>query len=201
MKAAAWPLVLSLLVTSSVASAAAPARSIEFHRSIEEARKAAKVERPTVLLFGATWCTWCRKMETDTLTDPKVMQAAGQFLWVKIDVDKDQELAARYGVDGVPVAVMIDNQGRVLGAQRISVAGQVSRFLIKEPGQPSSRGTAARSTRPLPEVAKSGRRAGNDQTSHSGTGQTCPNGPRENPCGVPKKGAIRLACVAGPDGQ
>ncbi len=116
MKAAAWPLVLSLLVTSSVASAAAPARSIEFHRSIEEARKAAKVERPTVLLFGATWCTWCRKMETDTLTDPKVMQAAGQFLWVKIDVDKDQELAARYGVDGVPVAVMIDNQGRVLGA-------------------------------------------------------------------------------------
>ncbi len=116
MKAVAWPLLLSLLVTSSVAGAAAPARSIEFHRSIEEARKAAKVERPTVLLFGATWCTWCRKMETDTLADPKVTQAAGQFLWVKIDVDKDQELAARYGVEGVPVAVMIDNQGRVLGA-------------------------------------------------------------------------------------
>ena len=55
-------------------------------------------------------------MEPDTLTDPKVMQAAGQFLWVKIHVYKDQELAARYAVDGVPVAVMIDNQGRVLGA-------------------------------------------------------------------------------------
>jgi thioredoxin-related protein len=116
MKAVAWPLVLSLLATSGVAGAAAPARSIEFHHSIEDARKAAKVERPTVILFGATWCTWCRKMETDTLADPKVVQAAGQFLWVKIDVDKDQELAARYGVDGVPVAVMIDNKGRVLGA-------------------------------------------------------------------------------------
>ncbi|HEX4072709.1 MAG TPA: hypothetical protein VHX68_16120, partial [Planctomycetaceae bacterium] len=74
MKAVVWSLLLSLLVTSSVAGAAATPRSIEFHRSIEEARKSAKVERPTVLLFGATWCTWCRKMETDTLTDPKVMQ-------------------------------------------------------------------------------------------------------------------------------
>ena len=116
MKAVASTLLLSLLVTSSVAGAAAPARSIEFHHSLDEARKAAKVERPTVLLFGATWCTWCRKMETDTLADPKVREAAGQFLWVKIDVDKNQELAARYGVDGVPVSVVIDNRRRVLGA-------------------------------------------------------------------------------------
>ena len=200
MKAVAWPLVLSLLVTSGVAGAAAPARSIEFHRSIEEARKAAKVERPTVILFGATWCTWCRKMETDTLTDPKVMQAAGQFLWVKIDVDKDQELAARYGVDGVPSQSSSTTRDACSGAQRISVAGQVSCVLVAEPGEPSSRGTAPRSARPFPEVAKSGRRTGNDRTPRSGTGQAGPNGPRGDSGRVPKKGANRLARVAGLDG-
>ncbi len=56
-------------------------------------------------------------MDVDTLADPKVTTIAGQFLWVKVDVDKDQELATRFGVDGVPVAVVVDKQGRVLGAQ------------------------------------------------------------------------------------
>jgi thiol-disulfide isomerase/thioredoxin len=115
MKAVGWLLLASICTAGRLAGAAAPARSIEFHRSIEEAKKAAKVERPTVILFGASWCTWCRKMETDTLTDPKVTKTADRFLWVKIDVDQDQELAVRYGVEGVPVAVVIDGKGRVLG--------------------------------------------------------------------------------------
>jgi thiol-disulfide isomerase/thioredoxin len=97
MKSARRLLLVALLAATSVADAAVPVRSIEFHRSIEEARKAAKAERPAVILFGASWCAWCRKMDVDTLADPKVTTIAGQFLWVKVDVDKDQELATRFG--------------------------------------------------------------------------------------------------------
>ena len=96
-------------------------RSIEFHHSIDEARKAAKPEQPTVVLFGASWCSWCRKMEADTLADPKVTTIAGQFLWVKVDVDKDQELAARYGVDGVPVAVVARSNRGASWARRAAI--------------------------------------------------------------------------------
>jgi thioredoxin-like negative regulator of GroEL len=117
MKSVRWPILLALLAATSVANGAAPVRSIDFHRSLDEVRKGAKVEQPTVIVFGASWCAWCRKMEADTLADPKVTTIAGQFVWVKVDIDKDQELAARYGVDGVPVAVVLDKQGRVLGAQ------------------------------------------------------------------------------------
>jgi thioredoxin-like negative regulator of GroEL len=117
MKSAAWVIGLALLAATRVADGAAPARSVEFHHTIEEARKSAKVEQPMVIVFGARWCTWCRKMETDTLTDPKVTTVASQFLWVKVDVDKDHELAARYGVEGIPVAVVVDKQGRILGSE------------------------------------------------------------------------------------
>jgi thioredoxin-like negative regulator of GroEL len=115
MNRTGWLTLLVLLVATSVANGAAPARSIEFQRNVEEARKAAKPERPMVILFGASWCSWCRKMESDTLTASKVETIAGKFLWVKVDIDKDPELAARYGVDGVPVTVLVDSQGRVLG--------------------------------------------------------------------------------------
>jgi thioredoxin-related protein len=117
MKPALWTGIFVALAMASVADGAAPARSIAFHRSIDEARKSAKSEQPMVLVFGAHWCAWCRKMETDTLTDPKVATIAGQFLWVKVDVDQDHELAARYGVNGVPVAVVVDKLGRILGTQ------------------------------------------------------------------------------------
>jgi thioredoxin-like negative regulator of GroEL len=117
MKPNGWPPLLALLFATSLAGGAAPVRSIEFHHSIEEARKAAKPERPMVILFGASWCGWCRKMEADTLTASKVETIADKFLWVKVDVDKDPELATRYGADGVPVTVVVDNQGRVLGMQ------------------------------------------------------------------------------------
>jgi thioredoxin-related protein len=109
--------VLVLLAAAGVAIGAAPARprSIDFHRTIDEARRALTSKQPLVLVFGASWCTWCHKLETDTLADPQVMTAAGQFQWVKIDVDKDHELAARFGAEGVPVTVVLDKQGRVLG--------------------------------------------------------------------------------------
>ena len=116
MKSNRW-ISLLVLLTASIAAGAAPARprAIDFHHTIDEARHATKVEQPVVLVFGAVWCTWCHKLETDTLTDPKVATVAGQFLWVKIDVDHDHELAARYGVEGVPVTVVLDKQGLVLG--------------------------------------------------------------------------------------
>jgi thioredoxin-related protein len=115
------PLMRTTLITLFIATLAAGrvafGGAIDFHRGIEEARKAKNADRPIVILFGAEWCGWCRKMAADTLTDSKVLAIKDKYLWVKIDVDKEPEMAARFGVEGVPVTVVLDKQGRVLGAE------------------------------------------------------------------------------------
>jgi thioredoxin-like negative regulator of GroEL len=85
-------------------------------RILEEPR-----EQPVVMVFGAPWCGWCRKMESVTLVDEAVENLAGDFLWVKIDIEQDEELAAQFGVRGVPQTVILNQDGGVIG----SVSGYV----------------------------------------------------------------------------
>jgi thioredoxin-related protein len=71
--------------------------------------------RPRVLVFGSTSCGWCRKLAGDTLTSPLLAEREKQFVWLKIDVDEHELLAARYGVTGLPQTVITDAQGNVIG--------------------------------------------------------------------------------------
>ena len=68
----------------------------------------------TILIFGAEWCTWCKKIETNTLTDPGVIKLADHFTWSKIDVDEDKKLAAQYHVRSVPTVIFLNNAGAPL---------------------------------------------------------------------------------------
>jgi thioredoxin-related protein len=71
--------------------------------------------RPRVMVFGATWCGWCRKLAGDTLTSPVLQEREKQFVWLKIDTDENEALAARYGVTGLPHTIVTDAQGNVIG--------------------------------------------------------------------------------------
>jgi thiol-disulfide isomerase/thioredoxin len=99
----------SVPATQSVAS------EIDFADSLEMALALnADAPKPIVIQFGATWCGWCRKLESETLKDPLVLAMVGKFGWVHADVDKQPELASRFGARALPHAVIIDGDGRVL---------------------------------------------------------------------------------------
>jgi len=60
-----------------------------------------------ILKFAAEWCGPC-KMLSKTLegyTDVEIQE---------IDIDKDQEVAIRYGIRGVPTLVLLDDNGSEL---------------------------------------------------------------------------------------
>jgi len=71
--------------------------------------------RPRVLIFGSVSCGWCRKLAADTLTSPLIAERQDQFVWLKIDVDEHELLAARYGVTGLPQTIITDAAGNVIG--------------------------------------------------------------------------------------
>ncbi len=74
-----------------------------------------ELERPAVVVFGAPWCGWCRKMDTVTLTHEAVEAIADDFIWVQVDIDEQEELAAQYGVRGVPETIVLNKHGAMIG--------------------------------------------------------------------------------------
>ena len=105
------PAVIAVVFNTS------PLLAIDFQQNLAEARADKEDVRPLVLVFGAEWCRWCRKMAVDTLTDPDVEAIADGYRWVRIDIDKQPELAARYRTQGVPRTIVLDNRGRLLGSR------------------------------------------------------------------------------------
>jgi thioredoxin 1 len=59
-----------------------------------------------ILKFSASWCQPCAAL-TKTLQD---VNLAG-FELQEVDVEENQELAAKYGIRNVPTMVMVDDSG------------------------------------------------------------------------------------------
>ncbi len=60
-------------------------------------------EVPVVVDFWATWCQPC--LILGPILEKVAADAAGSFELVRVDVDSNQELAAQYGVQGIPMVV------------------------------------------------------------------------------------------------
>jgi thiol:disulfide interchange protein DsbD len=73
--------------------------------------KAKAENKPAIVDFSAEWCTWCKKLDEQTWPDPQVRGLATQFVAVKVDVDKDQAAATKYGASSIPLIVFLKPDG------------------------------------------------------------------------------------------
>ena len=76
--------------------------------------KARSDGKQVVIDFYAMWCGPCKLMERNTFTDANVRKRVTDFVPLKIDVDRQPEIAQKYGIEGLPTTAVVDAEGRVL---------------------------------------------------------------------------------------
>ena len=63
-----------------------------------------KGDKPVVCDFFATWCGPCKMLAP--VMDEVSENHADEAIFVKVDIDKNMELAARYGIMSIPLVAV-----------------------------------------------------------------------------------------------
>lgn len=69
-----------------------------------------KGERPAVIDFYAVWCGPCKA--TAPILDSLAKEYDGKVDFYKVDVDKQQELSAMFGIRSIPSLLFIPKEGK-----------------------------------------------------------------------------------------
>ncbi|MDT0646938.1 thioredoxin [Zunongwangia sp. F260] len=76
--------------------------------------KVLKSDKPVMVDFWAAWCGPCRMV--GPIIDEISQEYEGKALVGKLDVDANQEFAAKYGVRNIPTVLVFQN-GELVGRQ------------------------------------------------------------------------------------
>ena len=84
-------------------------------------------ERPVVVDFWAAWCGPCRML--GPAIEAEVGKRSEQIDLVKIDVDAEGQVAARYGIQSIPTVAVFRNGEPVTGFVGAYPAATIGKFL------------------------------------------------------------------------
>ena len=72
---------------------------------------AAENYQPVVTVFTMPTCLWCKRLKQDVLTLPEHTSLLENYVRVEIDISRDPETAARYGIRSVPAILILSSDG------------------------------------------------------------------------------------------
>ena len=100
---------------ASAAPPAVPAK-LKWLTDLKAAQKVAETDSKLLLVvFGASWCTFCHKLERETLTDKKIISLVErEFVPVHLDFDRDSKLAKKLEVEQLPASLVLTPKADLL---------------------------------------------------------------------------------------
>jgi thioredoxin-related protein len=108
------------VLRSRLSAPVAPARvQINWQKDIFAAHKVSlKTGKPMLFVFGADWCSYCKKLEEYTLSHPEMTQYVNSsFVPVHLDFDRDKRLADILKIDKIPCTVVLSPHADLLSKQ------------------------------------------------------------------------------------
>jgi thiol:disulfide interchange protein len=92
--------------------------SISWHRELSRAKSEAQTGNNVIVVDVYTdWCGWCKKMDSDIYTDPRVVGLSRREVFVKLDAEdggEGQRFAREMRVTGYPTTIILDSNGNKL---------------------------------------------------------------------------------------
>ena len=99
-----------------------PGGRIVWHRDPNEAANLARPGNKLIIVDVYTdWCGWCRKMDQEIYTDPRVAALSRQHVFLKLNAEDrgaGEDFARQAGVTGFPTTVILNSEGRVLDTKK-----------------------------------------------------------------------------------
>lgn len=108
-------IAITLCLTASLRAAES---GPDFHHDFDKAAKAAKeAKKPLLVVFSASWCPPCQQMKKKVYPSKAVQPYHDKFVWAYLDADeeKNQPLAAKFGVSGIPHIAFLSQDGSMIG--------------------------------------------------------------------------------------
>ena len=92
-------------------------KAVKWQKSLREAHKlAVQQNKPIMIVFGAEWCGFCKKLEKKTLSDPQLAKYINStFVSVHIDVDDEEKVAKILDVKSLPCTIVLSPSADLLG--------------------------------------------------------------------------------------
>ena len=108
---------LAAMISRS-ASAEAPrgAAKIKWQSNLRAAQKlASQQDKPILIVFGATWCPPCRKLDSETFADKKtIAMVEREFIPVHLDYDKEPKIVKILEVERLPCTIVLSPDADLL---------------------------------------------------------------------------------------
>jgi thioredoxin-like negative regulator of GroEL len=97
--------------------AAAPSKSkVNWQKTLRTAHDASlEQNKPLLMIFGASWCTFCHKLHRETLTDPALAALVNrEFVPLVLDFDKDTRVVEILEVEQLPCTIVLSPEADLL---------------------------------------------------------------------------------------
>ncbi|MBC2709472.1 MAG: thioredoxin family protein [Desulfosarcina sp.] len=117
-----WPLTAMALMLTLLATVLTPVPTlandggIQWFSYAEGTERSEAENKKVFMVFNADWCRYCHQMEKETFNNPTVITYVNRnFVPISVNSDKEQDIAAKYNVSGLPSSWFISETGERIG--------------------------------------------------------------------------------------